>query len=103
MNSSYPLDTNMAKPSPKSFRKDWERLRGQFSRQIAAYLFLLPALLAFAFFAWYPILNSIQMSFQDVSITGPSTWVGLHNYTLMFKDPAFGIVWKTRSNSPVGA
>jgi multiple sugar transport system permease protein len=33
------------------------------------------------------------MSFQDVSLTGPSAWVGLRNYELMFKDPAFEIVW----------
>lgn len=90
MNTPYPLDSKRAKPSPVS----WARLRHQLPRQVTAYLFLLPALIAFAIFAWLPIVSSIQMSFQDVSLTGPSEWVGLKNFQLMFKDPAAGIIWK---------
>ncbi|MCC6801676.1 MAG: sugar ABC transporter permease [Anaerolineae bacterium] len=93
MSSLYSLDEKLAKPSRPSLL-DWARLRYQLPRQIAAYLFLLPAILAFAIFAWFPILSSIQMSFQDVSLTGDSTWVGLKNYELMLKDPALGIIWK---------
>jgi multiple sugar transport system permease protein len=62
--------------------------------QLIAFLFLIPAILVFATFAWYPISQSIIMSFQSVSLTGPSTWVGLENYQLMFKDPVFEIAWK---------
>ena len=56
--------------------------------------FLLPALIVFALFAWYPIIKAIQMSFQNVSLAGESTWVGLDNYALMLKDPAFDIAWR---------
>lgn len=66
----------------------------QWSKQISAYLFLLPAILIFAVFAWHPILNAIVMSFQNVSLGGESTWVGLENYQLMFKDPAFSVAWR---------
>jgi multiple sugar transport system permease protein len=94
MTSPYPLDKKLAKPQPRPFLINWARLRYQLPRQITAYLFLLPALVAYAVFAWHPIINSIEMSFQDVSLTGESTWVGLKNFELMFKDPASGIIWK---------
>lgn len=74
-----------------------QRLAGwssRLSKQITAYVFLLPALVLFALFAWFPILKAIFMSFQNVSLMGDSTWAGLDNYALMFKDPAFGIVWR---------
>ena len=45
-------------------------------------------------FAWNPILKAVQMSFQKVSLVGESTWVGLDNYALMLKDPAFGVAWR---------
>jgi multiple sugar transport system permease protein len=66
----------------------------RWSKQITAYLFLLPAIVLFALFAWYPILKAIQMSFQTVSLSGEASWVGLDNYALMFKDPAFSIAWQ---------
>jgi multiple sugar transport system permease protein len=62
--------------------------------QIAAYLFLLPALALFAIFAWYPILNSVIMSFQDVSLNAESTWIGFRNYERMFADPVFVSSWR---------
>lgn len=94
MDAPYSLDNQMMKPPPKSLRIDWARLRAQLPRQITAYLFLLPALAAFALFAWYPIARSIEMSFQNVSLTGGSTWVGLDNFRLMLKDPVFGVAWR---------
>jgi multiple sugar transport system permease protein len=64
------------------------RWMSRISKQITAYLFLLPALIVFGLFAWYPIIKAFEMSFQDVSIMGESTFVGLKNYQLMLKDPA---------------
>jgi multiple sugar transport system permease protein len=63
---------------------------------VTAYLFLLPALLAFGVFAWWPILNSVVMSFQDVNLTdaSQSTWIGLRNYERMFVDPTFVASWR---------
>ncbi|MCA9909359.1 MAG: sugar ABC transporter permease, partial [Anaerolineae bacterium] len=92
--ASYLLDRNSDEPQTKRRTIDMARLRAQFPRQVTAYVFLLPALIAFALFAWYPIVSSIVMSFQKVSLTGPSTWVGLHNFELMLKDPATGIIWR---------
>lgn len=63
-------------------------------KQLVAYLFLLPAILIFALVAWYPIVRAFEMSFQEVSLRGGSTWVGLDNFELMQRDPALEIVWE---------
>lgn len=70
------------------------RLRYQLSNQIVAYLFLLPALIAFALASWYPIARAFELSFQEVSLRGQSVWVGLDNYELMQRDPALDEVWR---------
>ncbi len=71
------------------------RLRVNWSQQIVAYLFLLPALVVFTIFAWFPIINSVFMSFQNVNLVdaGRSTWVGFRNFERMFADPTFTASW----------
>ena len=69
-----------------------QRIGSFLSRQIVAYLFLLPAILIFGLVAWYPIARAFEMSFQDVSLTGESTDVGTANYDLMKLDPARKII-----------
>jgi multiple sugar transport system permease protein len=65
-------------------------------QQGVAYLFLLPAIVAFAIFAWYPILNSVIMSFQQVNLldASKSTWIGFKNFERMFADPTFVASWR---------
>ncbi len=70
----------------------WQRIR--WGNQLAAYLFLAPALLVFALFAWLPILKTIIFSFQNVNINGESTWAGFDNINRMLIDPAFGVAWQ---------
>ncbi len=75
--------------------KHWtSQLMPVLNRQLVAYLFLLPAILVFVLVAWYPIVRAFEMSFQEVSLRGQSTWVGLDNYELMQRDPALEIVWE---------
>ena len=90
MDSSYETNTILS-PSTHNTTSNWVY---RLSKQIPAYLFLLPALIMFGLFAWYPILRAILMSFQNVSLMGNSTWIGLDNYALMLKDPAFAIAWR---------
>ena len=90
MDSSYETNTILS-PSTHNTTSNWVY---RLSKQIPAYLFLLPALIVFGLFAWYPILRAILMSFQNVSLMGNSTWIGLDNYALMLKDPAFAIAWR---------
>lgn len=82
---------NMTSQQPDSQVVVWTQ---RLSKQITAYLFLVPALVLFGVFAWYPILKAIQMSFQDVNLMGESVWTGLDNYALMLRDPAFGAAWR---------
>ena len=70
------------------------RRRINWRKQGIAYLFLLPALLAFTLVTWYPILSTILYSFQKVNVAGFQGWVGLANYTRMFGNPIFYIAWK---------
>ncbi len=69
------------------------RKRFNVGNQVTAYLFLLPALLVFGLFAWYPIIKTIIFSFQKVSLVGESTWVGLSNFQRMLADPLFKVAW----------
>ena len=89
------FDATMIRPAPSLLLKYVRTFRNSKLRnQINAYLFLLPALIIFALFSWYPIITTIVYSFQKVGLTGPSEWVGLQNYTRMFGNPVFVVAWK---------
>lgn len=92
--SSHTFDQNLTGRKTKQRFASYANIRTMFFRQASAYLFLLPALIVFIVFAWMPIVQSIQMSFQDVRLGQEATWVGLDNFALMLKDPAFEIAWK---------
>jgi multiple sugar transport system permease protein len=89
MDSSYPMELPKRKTS--SPPTAW---RVRLGKQISAYLFLLPALIAFSLFAWYPIVKAIIMSFHDVTLKGDMTFVGFAKFELMFRDPVFTIAWQ---------
>lgn len=63
-------------------------------RNLSGYLFLLPALLVFALFVWYPLVLGLVMSFQSVDMINPAAWVGWSNYQRVVADPLFGIAWR---------
>jgi multiple sugar transport system permease protein len=63
-------------------------------RNLGGYLFLLPALVIFALFVWYPLVLGFVMSFQNVDMLNPAVWVGWANYQKVFSDPLFGIAWR---------
>ena len=63
-------------------------------RNLTGYLFLLPALLIFAIFVWYPIVLGFVMSFQSIDMINPPSWVGWQNYQHMFADPLFSVAWR---------
>ncbi|WP_406498953.1 sugar ABC transporter permease [Streptomyces sp. NBC_00846] len=68
-----------------------QRQRGTGSRkQFTAWLFLVPALLVFGLFAWWPIVRSLLLSFQKTNLVEPAVWVGLDNFRTLFDDPLLG-------------
>jgi multiple sugar transport system permease protein len=68
--------------------------RVRWREQAPAWLFLLPALVVFATFTWYPIIVAIGYSFQHIGLRGDASWAGLDNYRRMFADPLFYTAWK---------
>jgi len=63
-------------------------------RNLAGYLFLLPALMIFALFVWYPLVLGLVMSFQSVDMLNPAVWVGWTNYQHVLSDPLFAVAWR---------
>lgn len=52
---------------------------------ITAYIFLAPAIAAFAVLVGYPVLDTFVISFQNI-VGGHGEWVGLRNYERMLSD-----------------
>ena len=60
-------------------RKDWR----------IALVFILPATVGFIFFAVYPVLRGIYLSFTNFRILSSPTWAGLANYHELLSDSVF--------------
>lgn len=68
------------------------------SRQkFIAYLFILPSLLVFAVFMFWPLIRTIYLSFFSWNMIRPTkTFVGFGNYIDLFKDP---LTYKVMGNT----
>jgi raffinose/stachyose/melibiose transport system permease protein len=62
--------------------------RGRRPGRWSGWLFAAPALVMYAVFVLRPMVLSVQYSLYDWDGIGPSTYVGLRNYTRLFTDPA---------------
>ena len=51
-----------------------------------ALLFILPAMIGFVFFFLVPTIRGIYLSFTEYSVLGEPEWIGIGNYTAIFKD-----------------
>ncbi len=71
-----------------------QKVKRGMQRNLSGYLFLLPALLIFVLFVWYPIVMGLLMSFQSIDLINPTAWVGWANYREVLADPLFGIAWR---------
>jgi len=56
---------------------------------LSTLLFLLPMLVIFGVFSWWPIVRSVVMSFQHTNLVSPPTWVGVDNFVQVVNDPLF--------------
>jgi multiple sugar transport system permease protein len=54
---------------------------------LTTFLFLLPMLLVFGAFSWYPIVRTVVMSLQHTNLVQAPTWVGLNNFRAVLNDP----------------
>lgn len=61
-----------------------------FFRMIEPYLYLVPAMLFFCAFLFYPFFNTIRLSFSMTTPLGKvASYIGLHNYLSIFTSQAF--------------
>lgn len=58
-------------------------------RGAGAWLFLLPALVLLAVFAFWPVLYGSVLAFTDYSLIKPARWVGLDNFYYIFDNDMF--------------
>lgn len=70
---------------PVPLRRRRRRLRAM--NDLRALPFLLPALFCFGYFAWWPIVRGLELSFQQTNLVEPAHWVGLRNIRLIASDP----------------
>jgi ABC-type sugar transport system permease subunit len=58
-------------------------------RRASGYLFLAPMVLLVGVFLLYPALKTVWVALTDATGTSSGSFVGLDNFTRLFKDPAF--------------
>ncbi|WP_426170313.1 carbohydrate ABC transporter permease [Pseudoduganella sp. R-32] len=58
-------------------------------RSLAAWLFLAPALVLLAVFAFWPVLFGSVLAFTDFSLVRPTHWAGLDNFRYIFNNEMF--------------
>lgn len=85
----------MAKSNATTARK-WiplSPIKTRFEKKMTLYgiLFTLPWILGILLFNLYPLFMSIYYSFTNYSILEPGKWVGLENYSVLFKDDVFWV------------
>lgn len=60
-----------------------------FERKLFPYLMLLPMIVIFGVFLFYPALNGLKISFMKWDGINPQEFVGLKNYSKLLGDKAF--------------
>ena len=65
-------------------RRRWSLL----DARLAPFVFLLPFMAIFLVFRLWPLIQAVEMSFQDVQGLQGNDWVGLENYQAHLRQPA---------------
>ncbi|GAA3575018.1 sugar ABC transporter permease [Nonomuraea rosea] len=60
-------------------------------RGVAAALFLVPTVLVFGLFSWWPIIRSVVLGFQQTNLVEAATFAGLDNFRTLLADPLLGM------------
>jgi len=67
-------------------------VRSRISRDgLSTLVFLLPFLLVFGVFSWFPILRAFVMSVQETNLVSEPVFVGLNNFARVLADPLLGV------------
>src|SRR3954470_3533481 len=93
MSTADPIDAYFQDSEPAQVSsREWKRSRRTpvtwvRGGGLATLLFLLPMLLIFGAFSWYPIVRTVIMALQHTNLVQPATWVGLDNFRTVLQDP----------------
>lgn len=71
-------------------------------RKLVGFLFVLPGLVFFMIFFFYPVINAIYISFTRWNLFTPKQFVGLGNFVELFQDPDFLQSFKVTGYFSVG-
>jgi multiple sugar transport system permease protein len=63
------------------------RLPRRLGGSVSKLVFLLPMLLVFGLFSWWPIVRSVIMSVQVTNLVTPAEFVGLDNFRAVLEEP----------------
>jgi multiple sugar transport system permease protein len=88
---TLPLSTRAPRAAVRRTPVSWFRSGG-----LSTLVFLLPLLVVFGLFSWYPIVRAVVMSFQETNLVTPSTFVGLQNFQDVLNDP---LLWTAVKNT----
>jgi multiple sugar transport system permease protein len=58
--------------------------------RLSTLAFLLPLLVIFGVFSWFPIVRAVVMSVQETNLVSVPTFVGVDNFGAVLADPLFG-------------
>jgi len=68
----------------------WPRVRALVSRDgLGSIAFLVPLLVIFGVFSWFPIVRALVMSLQETNLVSEPTFVGVENFARVLADPLF--------------
>ena len=82
--------TEVAATPDSTLRRRVARLR--LTREsLGTLLFLLPFLVIFGLFAWFPMLRAVVMSVEETNFAAGAAFVGFENFARVLADPQFGI------------
>lgn len=90
--------TTIARPAPAPARRRPARNPMTWARGGGAgnLLFLLPVLLIFGVFSWFPIVRAAVMSVQQTNLVAAPAFVGLDNFRAVLADP---LLWTAVKNT----
>ncbi|MBN2658946.1 MAG: sugar ABC transporter permease [Spirochaetales bacterium] len=63
------------------------RYKNLYDKYVLPFLFILPAVLLFTVFAWFPILKGFYISFLDYDLLKGASFTGLDNFKAVLSDP----------------
>src|SRR5437870_8392833 len=84
----------------KAANRRWPRVRALVSRDgLGSFAFLVPLLVIFGVFSWFPIVRALVMSLQETNLVSEPTFVGVENFARVLADPLFATAVRSEEHT----